>query len=45
VLAEIIDDAALVAAITCSRVGADPPTRTEAEAYRAHCAEHVAPST
>jgi fructokinase len=33
-LAAIVDDAALVAAITCSRAGADPPTRAEADAFR-----------
>ncbi len=35
VLAAVIDDAALAAAVTCSRVGADPPTRAEADAFRA----------
>jgi fructokinase len=33
-LAALIDDAALVAALTCTRVGADPPTRAELEAAR-----------
>jgi fructokinase len=33
-LAAIVDDAALVAAITCGRVGADPPTRAEMDAFR-----------
>ena len=31
-----LDDAALVAAITCSRPGADPPSRAEVEHYRQH---------
>lgn len=44
-LAAIIDDAALVAAITRSRIGADPPTRAEADAFRAQLAGHPAPST
>ena len=35
VLAAVVDDAALVAAITCSRAGADPPTQAEAGAFRA----------
>jgi fructokinase len=29
-----VDDAALVAALNCTRVGADPPTRAELEAAR-----------
>jgi sugar/nucleoside kinase (ribokinase family) len=29
-----VDDAALVAALTCTRVGADPPTRVELDAAR-----------
>jgi fructokinase len=33
-LLPIVDDAALVAAITCTRVGADPPTREELAAAR-----------
>jgi fructokinase len=33
-LAGILDDAALIAGITCSRAGADPPRRAEAEAIR-----------
>ena len=33
-LAEILDFALAVAAVTCSRIGADPPTRTELEAFR-----------
>src|SRR6266487_2328867 len=31
-LATVVDSAVLVAAITCSRPGADPPTRAEVEA-------------
>jgi fructokinase len=31
----VVDDAALVAAINCTRVGADPPTRAELDAARA----------
>ncbi|RBY90945.1 PfkB family carbohydrate kinase [Blastococcus sp. TF02A-30] len=34
-LLEILDDAALVAALNCTRVGADPPTRAELDAARA----------
>jgi fructokinase len=34
-LLRIVDDAALVAAINCTRVGDDPPTRAELEAARA----------
>jgi fructokinase len=33
-LADIIDEASLVAAITCARRGADPPTRDEVTAWR-----------
>jgi fructokinase len=33
-LADVIDEAGLVAAITCSRAGADPPTRDEVSAWR-----------
>ncbi|NEK57203.1 carbohydrate kinase [Geodermatophilus sabuli] len=33
-LLPIVDDAALVAALTCTRVGADPPTRAELAAAR-----------
>jgi fructokinase len=33
-LAEILDFALEVAAVTCSRIGADPPTRTELGAFR-----------
>jgi fructokinase len=33
-LVRIVDDAALVAALNCTRVGADPPTRTELDAAR-----------
>ncbi|HEX2074336.1 MAG TPA: carbohydrate kinase [Geodermatophilus sp.] len=33
-LVRIVDDAALVAALTCTRVGADPPTRAELAAAR-----------
>lgn len=32
---ELLDDAALVAAVTCSRAGANPPRRAELEAVRA----------
>jgi fructokinase len=31
----VVDDAALVAALNCTRVGADPPTRAELDAARA----------
>jgi fructokinase len=31
-LVSVVDSAALVAAITCSRPGADPPTRAEVDA-------------
>ena len=34
-LVRLLDDAALVAAINCTRVGADPPTRAELAAARA----------
>ena len=34
-LLAIIDDAALVAALNCTRVGADPPSREELDAARA----------
>ena len=34
-LAGLVDDAALIAALNCTRVGADPPTRTECLAARA----------
>jgi fructokinase len=34
-LAALVDDAALAAALTCTRVGADPPTRAELAAARA----------
>ena len=33
-LLALVDDAALVAALTCPRVSADPPTRAEPEAER-----------
>jgi fructokinase len=33
-LVSVVDEAALVAAITCSRPGADPPTRAEVDAAR-----------
>lgn len=33
-LRAIVDDAALVAALTCARVGADPPTRAELDVAR-----------
>jgi fructokinase len=34
-LLRIVDDAALIAALNCTRVGADPPTRAELDAARA----------
>ena len=34
-LLRLVDDAALVAALNCTRVGADPPTRAEFAAARA----------
>jgi fructokinase len=34
-LCQIVDDASLVAALNCTRVGADPPTRAELDAARA----------
>jgi fructokinase len=34
-LLRVVDDAALIAAITCTRVGADPPTRAELDAAHA----------
>ena len=34
-LLAVVDDAALVAALNCTRVGADPPTRAELDAARA----------
>jgi fructokinase len=34
-LLALVDDAAPVAALTCTRVGADPPTRAELDAARA----------
>src|SRR5688500_10227338 len=33
-LLRVVDDAALIAAINCTRVGADPPTRAELDAAR-----------
>jgi fructokinase len=33
-LVAVVDDAALVAAVNCTRVGADPPTRAELDAAR-----------
>ncbi|GCD94746.1 carbohydrate kinase family protein [Embleya hyalina] len=33
-VAELLVEASLIAALTCSRPGADPPTAAEAEAYR-----------
>jgi fructokinase len=33
-LTELVDDAALIAALNCTRVGADPPTRAELAAAR-----------
>ena len=33
VLADVVDEAALVSAITCSRLGADPPSAAELSAY------------
>jgi fructokinase len=35
VLTTVIDDALLVAALTCTRPGADPPTRAELDSQRA----------
>ena len=35
VLLALVDDAALVAALNCTRVGADPPTRAELESAKA----------
>jgi fructokinase len=34
VLADVLDDAILVAALTCERAGADPPTRAQLDARR-----------
>jgi fructokinase len=34
-LSGILDDALLVAALTCTRPGADPPTRAELDSQRA----------
>jgi fructokinase len=34
-LAGLVDDAALIAALNCTRVGADPPTRAELDAAHA----------
>jgi fructokinase len=34
-IADVVDEAALIAAITCSRPGADPPTRAEVDAAAA----------
>jgi fructokinase len=34
-LADVVDEAALIAAITCSRPGADPPTRAQVDAASA----------
>jgi fructokinase len=42
-LAAIVDDAALVAAITCGRAGADPPTRAEVDAFRAQFSGDLTP--
>ena len=38
-LVSVLDAAALIAAITCSKPGADPPTRAEVDAYQRH--EHA----
>jgi fructokinase len=43
-LVSILDDASLVAAITCSRPGANPPTRAEVEAARAPRSVQAAPA-
>jgi len=39
-LADILDFALAVAAVTCSRVGADPPTRAELAAFRPQASAH-----
>jgi fructokinase len=44
-LVSILDDASLVAAITCSRPGADPPTRAEVEAAKSQQATSAASRT
>jgi fructokinase len=44
-LVSVLDDAALVAAITCSRPGANPPTRAEVEAAQAQRSTGAAPGT
>jgi fructokinase len=44
-LASVLDRAALVAAITCSRSGADPPTLAEVDALLAASARSPRPST
>jgi fructokinase len=41
-LVSILDDASLVAAITCSRPGANPPTRAEVEAAKSQQATNAA---
>ena len=43
-LAEVVAEAALIAAITCSRPGADPPTRAEVDATSGPCDRHDAES-
>lgn len=43
-LTEVVDDAGLVAAITCSRRGADPPTSSEVAALRGAAAEGSSPA-
>jgi fructokinase len=44
-LVSVLDDAALVAAITCSRPGANPPTRAEVEAAQAQRSTGATPGT
>lgn len=42
-LVSVLDTASLIAAITCSRPGADPPTRTEVDAARTGSAPAIRP--
>ena len=44
-LVSVLDEATLVAAITCSRPGADPPTKAEVEAAQAQQRAGAAPGT